>query len=613
MSFDLQRVCIEIQRLDWARTLGPEIIEEFAASAEFEEVPAGRILIEAGAQQNRVYFVITGRLAGTLHDRLDKVIQRDVFGRGTVVGLITAMLEDRSHIQIEALESSTVVHCSLDELLRLAAKHQDFQLAMFRVAGGVVKRLVTIDRELPKPAVVVVVHHSPNSRQLTVRLAERLQSIGESPCLATDESLAEPESGIPRRMLFENGAFIGPDAVKRLLQEWGTRGRLFIDVAANRSAPDLDRILNYADAILWCAGPQDTAAATQTLRSLKSSSPRLYEKVCLIWILNPETANPPYVPEFASLAKRDFKVCFGDTKPEQGKLRQTGIERIVHFLRGVQIGIALGGGAARGMAHLGVLNALEQHGIFVDMLAGTSAGAMTGTVYASGMSPEYSTNCFKTDLLPSRFFRMLPAGGYWYLMYKYRFNQFGPMLRKYLSTLRMEQLTIPVTTIAVDLVDGVPLIRDTGDATNNILESINLAPLALPIVQSEQAVVDGGLLNNVPADILVAKGCNFVIASTVTAQLEKEFMGIRGKKKTGLKGFMASVRVILRQALIQSYSMNRVGVEPADFVIAPNVTAFDLSEFTRADEMAKIGEEATQETVHQLKAMLAKLDGKLFA
>ncbi len=238
---------------------------------------------------------------------------------------------------------------------------------------------------------------------------------------------------------------------------------------------------------------------------------------------------------------------------------------------------------------------------------------MVGGIYAAGLDPEYVTRCFKSDLLPPWIFRQLPAGGYWYLLYKYRRHQFGPMLRKYLDNLRMEQLLIPVMMISVDLVEGVPLVRDSGDATDNMLESINLPPLSLPIVRAEQALVDGGLLNNVPASALVAKGCNFVIASTVTAKLEKDFMGIRSNKPRGAGKFLSTIQVIMRQAMIQSYSMNAVGVQPADFVIAPNMTAFDLSEFTRADEMAVIGESTTNETVHQLKAMLLKLDAKLFA
>ncbi len=111
------------------------------------------------------------------------------------------------------------------------------------------------------------------------------------------------------------------------------------------------------------------------------------------------------------------------------------------------------------MAHLGVLKAFERHGIYIDMLAGTSAGAMTGIIYAAGLDPEYITHFFKADLQPSWFFRHLPAGSYWYLLYKYRLNRFDSMLRKYLGTARMEQLVLPVSTISVDLVEGESVVR----------------------------------------------------------------------------------------------------------------------------------------------------------
>ena len=68
----------------------------------------------------------------------------------------------------------------------------------------------------------------------------------------------------------------------------------------------------------------------------------------------------------------------------------------------------------------------------------------------------------------------------------------------------------------------------------------------------------------------------------------------------------------MRQTMIQGYNMNSVGVQPADFVVAPDVTSFDISEFTRADEMALIGEMTTNATVEKLRKMLSKLDSKLF-
>jgi predicted acylesterase/phospholipase RssA/CRP-like cAMP-binding protein len=613
MKLDQQRLCVELQRTDWARQLKEEVIQEIAASAEFTRFHAGHVVIALDSQIDRVYFVVAGRLVGALFDHVGKEIHRYVYGRGSVVGLFSVLLPGRSHLQLEAAEPTTVIHLTLDELLRLTAKHREFQLTMFRVAANVVKQLVMVDRELPKPAVVGIAHHSDASRPLTGQIVRRLRQLGESPCVAGDHERSNPGDGIPYRLLFENGVFIGPEAVKQLLIEWASQSRHFIDFRSDHSPDDLHRLMEYSDVVLWCVRPQDVAAAVQTLQAVKRTAPHLCERVCLIWILNYDEPAPPYVAEFGELTARDFKTCSGRLMPNQGKLLQQGVERIVHYLRGVQIGIALGGGAARGMAHLGVLKSLEQHGIYVDMLAGTSAGAMVGATYAAGMDPEYATHCFKNDLLPPWFFRQLPGSGYWYLLYKYRRRQFDPMLRKHLDDLRMEQLAIPVTMIAVDLVDAVPLVRETGDATRNVLESINLPPLSLPIVQLEQAVVDGGLLNNVPANVLVAKGCNFVIASTVTAKLEKDFMNIRSKKPRGVSKLTSSVQVLMRQNMIQNHSMNAVGVQPADFVIAPDVTSFDISEFTRADEMAVIGERTTNESVGQLKAMLSKLDPKLFA
>src|SRR5262245_19462400 len=417
MSYDPHRLRIELQHLEWARPLKDEVIEDIAASARLREFPVGQVVIELDSEISHVYFVVAGRLEGALFDRLGKKIQRDTFRRGSSVGLFSVLLPDRSHLQVEAVEHTTVIQLALDDLLRLTAKYRDFQLAVLRIAANIVKRLVMVDRDLPKPAVVSVVHQSDASRPLMVALTRRLRQLGESPFVAGDDDRWKPERGIPHRLLIENGVSIGPERIKQLLKEWTSQDRFFIDVRADHSADALDRIVGYADAVLWCIQPQDAAAALQALKAVQRSLPRLREKVCLVWILSRDTPAPPYVRELYELAAHDFKTYSGELKPNQGKLLQQGLERIIHHLRGVRIGLALGGGAARGMAHLGVLKALEQHGIFVDMLAGTSAGAMVGSLYASGLDPEYTTRSFKRDLLPPRLFRWLPGGGYWYLLY----------------------------------------------------------------------------------------------------------------------------------------------------------------------------------------------------
>jgi hypothetical protein len=134
MNLDQQRLCIELQHLDWARQLKEEIIEDIATSAKLMGFQAGQVVIELDSEINTVYFVVAGRLDGELFDRLGKEIHCDTFQRGSVVGLFSVLLPDRSHLHVQAVEPTTVIQLALDELLRLTAKYREFQLAMFRRA-----------------------------------------------------------------------------------------------------------------------------------------------------------------------------------------------------------------------------------------------------------------------------------------------------------------------------------------------------------------------------------------------------------------------------------------------------------------------------------------------
>jgi predicted acylesterase/phospholipase RssA/CRP-like cAMP-binding protein len=601
-------VRVEIGRLEWAKGLSEETLTAITDVAERVGFHAGEVAIEIDSEITHVYFLITGRMLATLYDLVGKALQKDTFVRGSVFGLFSLGLSERSHIQVQATEPSTAIRLTLPDLLQLTARHADFQLTMFRLAANIFKRYVTVDRSLPKPSVVGIVHHSAATRPFTGRLARRLRDLDESPCIAGDDGRWKPDGDIPFRLLEADHR----EVRQEILKDWAAHGRLLVDVRADHPTEAMERFLSYVDIALWCVRPHDAAAAVALLQALENKVQGWRDKVRIVWFLDNEAPIAPYVPELSELALRDFKLTFDAPDGTQGSLLQHGFERIVHQLRGIQIGLALGGGAARGMAHLGVLKALEQHGIYIDMVAGTSAGAMTGTLYAAGLDPERITRFFTTDLQPSWFFRRLPDGGYWYLLHKYRRHKFDPMLRKYLGRARLEQLVIPTFTISVDLVEGEPLVSGAGDATTDILESINLPPLALPIMLSGQAFVDGGLLNNIPADVLVAKGCNFVIASTVTAKLEKAF-GRPHAKQSWFRGRgVSTIKVIMRQNMIQHHRMNAVGIHPADFVIAPDVTSFDISEFTRADEMARIGEATTIAAVTDLRKMLSRLDSKLF-
>jgi predicted acylesterase/phospholipase RssA len=113
--------------------------------------------------------------------------------------------------------------------------------------------------------------------------------------------------------------------------------------------------------------------------------------------------------------------------------------------------------------------------------------------------------------------------------------------------------------------------------------------------------------------VLVNRGCNSVIAVSVTAKMEHEFGRNRPDTPVSQMRPPSTLQTILRSFLVQSVNMNSVGVQPADVVIEPDVTGFDLSEFSRADEIAAVGEATAKLAIPKIGELLRQLDDRLFS
>ncbi|HEY6384003.1 MAG TPA: patatin-like phospholipase family protein [Pseudolabrys sp.] len=398
--------------------------------------------------------------------------------------------------------------------------------------------------------------------------------------------------------------------IRRQVAEWNHAKRIVVDTTAAQKL-DWAALLRAADCALVFVRPHEISSAMERLRALELRSRGWLDKIAIVWVLE-GSGVAPGIPEVHEFAKREFKICESPLPHPWGKVNSAGVERLLHYLRGVRIGVALGGGAARGMAHLGVLKTLEDNGIVPDVIVGTSVGAMTGILYSAGLDCDYLANQFGIDLKPPWIFRQLPSGGYWYLLYKYRRGQFDGMLRKYLHDWKLEQLAVPCLAVTVDLVGGHAVVRDRGDAVQAILESINLPMLSIPICRNGQALIDGGFVDNIPADMLTSQDCNFLIAVSVTAKIKSEFGANTPETPTLGMRTPSSLRTLLRTLEVQNFNLNRVGAQPAEVVIAPEVVDFDLSEFMRAQELARVGEQAALVQVPKIKQLLARLDAGLF-
>jgi predicted acylesterase/phospholipase RssA len=496
--------------------------------------------------------------------------------------------------------------------MELTLQHPDLRKVWLRTyASGLRKMFFGV---APKrgPMMLALLHPSNASRRMAELLIDRLREVGESLAVMSDSDQRSDLPGVRFRSLIANGQWIGPEEIRRQVSEWQDANRIIFDTRSQLSPEIVERLMQVVDRVVYFLPAAETESALARMREINIVERGWRDKVSVAWLLDAGNPVAPAVPNISDFASRDFKIVESPPQLPWGRAIANGLERLVHDLRGVRIGVALGGGAARGMAHLGVLKVLEQNGIAVDMIAGTSAGAMTGILYSFGLDPDYNARQFAADLTPSWLFRHMPRGNHWYLLYKYRRGHFDPMLRKYLHNSRLEQLALPCVSVTVDLVGGKSVVRERGDAVHAILESINLPVLSVPIVRNGQALIDGGLVNNIPADVLVAMGCNFVIAVSVTAKMEIQFCEITPENPTAVRTKPGILPTLLRSLLVQNYNLNAFGVQPADVVIEPDVTGFDMTEFMRAKELAAIGEATALEQIPKIRQLLSRLDPQLF-
>jgi NTE family protein len=583
--------------------LEDDALAEIAEHMELVQCKPNECLHQPNTPLTDIYFVVQGTLKGTRRDLQGNERVLWVFSRDDQIGAVMAG-EVSIPEGLFAVTDCTLLKLEYKKALSLTPKYPKFRINLLQAAVRNFRKNFIEEKSRPQPWVVAIFHSSPATRPLTQRLIRRLAELGEQPRVLSDQNEEERRDNAGYRVLSKGNCELFISEIREQIGGRRDMGRLFIDVDAALDPDRASQLIELSDSVMWCVRAGDEKSALERLKANCAHASHCREKINLVWLLEDGCRMSPFAPELNELVSRDFKVTFSETESPLGK---TSLERVIHYLRGIKIGLALGGGAARGTAHLGVLHVLEQNGIVVDMIAGTSAGAMTGVPYASGLAAKRWAEIVAVDLKPPLLFRYLPDGRNWHLMYLYRTHKIDAMLRKYLSDCRLEQLPIPCCAVTLDLVSGEAVIRDHGDAVIAILESINLPGLSLPIIHGGQALVDGGVVKNIPADVLVDRGCNYVIAVSVTAKIEQEF-----PTKSAM-GRVSTMQTIMRSLLAQNMGVNSFGVQPADAIIEPDVTQFDLNQFTEAVEIARIGELSALAELPKIKEQLQQLDYPLFA
>jgi NTE family protein len=255
-----------------------------------------------------------------------------------------------------------------------------------------------------------------------------------------------------------------------------------------------------------------------------------------------------------------------------------------------RLGLALGGGAARGFAHVGVIQVLEQNGIRPDLVTGTSAGSLVAALYASGMNGA--------DLERAALSMEEATLTDWTLPFNGRGVLKGDALARYVRQAVggrvIEQMPLPLGILATDLGNGQGTLFRRGDAALAVRASSAVPGVFTPVAIAGREYVDGGLVAPVPVSQARAMGAEVVLAVDISSDPE-------GNNASGL------LQVLLQTTAIMGQSINRHELRTADVVVRPALSGVGSADFSARQRSIAAGRAAMLAALPRLKGELAKL------
>jgi len=287
-----------------------------------------------------------------------------------------------------------------------------------------------------------------------------------------------------------------------------------------------------------------------------------------------------------------------------------------------RIGLALGGGGARGLTHIGVLKIIEQEGFPLHIIAGTSIGALVGGAYASGLSPEKIQKQVQ-EYIGSKEFQSsaihaisssygqeetsLAQKVQSYLKNQYyliqmllspgilSINDFQSMINHFIPDIKIQDAKIPFRAVATDLISGERIVFSEGSMRQAIMASCAVPGAIEPMKEGKRLLADGGIISLIPVSVAREAGADIVIAVAVDRDLHLD------------EELKTAKDIYYRASEITTDKLEKYELREADVVIRPDVKNLHWSNFSQAIDLIREGEKATRENMAKIRSSLPVL------
>jgi NTE family protein len=552
-------------------------LDALAAIAVPVALRSGERLFTEDEPAEHLYIVATGRLRVMIRDRLAGFV-----GALEPIGEVGMLSGEPRTATIEAIRDSQLIQIRRDTLMEFLIANPTSLIEITRVLIG---RLRKNQRQQSlssarsaRTFAVIAGSHGVDAAGVARALHESLTAQGSSRLLdepAVDRELGEAMSTTP----------LGDSEHNARLVEWLNkleRDHRYLVYSAGAD-PDAwaTRGMRQADRVLVVLRANDTPAMTPMLDALRRSG--IFAVVELVILRGPGAPGGD-VTAWKSLAgaRAHYFVRPGNAADFAALVRQ---------LTGRAIGLVLGGGGARGFAHLGLLRAMEERGMAIDLAGGSSMGALISAMVACGWSSH----------------EMIPLLRETFVTHNYLNDYMFPRIalvkgRKILRRLReifgeqlIEHLRMPWFCVTTNLTRGNAMVHDSGPLEVWLAASMSVPGIFPPVVYRSELLADGAVANSLPTDIMQNLERGPIVASNVSTEGDIRAPGIEGPDPEGLlnwpgPGDPPGLRDILfRTATMTSESGTRARAANADLYVRMPVLGIGMFDWKRMDEIVERG------------------------
>ncbi|MEK6806109.1 MAG: patatin-like phospholipase family protein [Pseudomonadota bacterium] len=570
--------------------LTPDALDALAAHATPLTLRGGARLFSTGDAPDAIYIVASGRLRVTLPDGsfLGYVARLEPMGE---IGAISG--ETRS-ADVHAIRDSVLIRLGRDELLAFLLAHPTALVAMARVLIHRLRQnqLHTQRQSIRSARAFTVIAGTPE-----VDAAALSQSLARE--LAQHDSVRLLEqASVGAEWAARSQSDDDDDALIEWLSELEHQHRYLV-YAGNRE-PDAwtQRALRQADRILVIVPADLPPQTTAMIAALKNSGV----------LANIELVLVPRGEANADVAGWK-RITGAHAHYFAGADNQAAVARLARQITGRGIGLVFGGGGARGFAHLGLIRALNELAIPVDLVGGSSMGAFVAALLACGYSVEEMRHLARDMFVEHNLLNdyLIPPRGS-----LIRGRKFLHQMREIFGDRRIDDLRLPFFCVSTNLTRGVPTLHDTGSLAAWVTASMSVPGIAPPTAWQGELLVDGAVVNSLPTDLMLALDRGPIIASDVSTEGGLRVPGVEGPDTEALfnwkgPGDAPGLREILfRTATLTSESGVKRRAAMADLYLRMPVGEIGMFDWKRIDEIMERGYHFALEHLAPVREKLLK-------